>query len=304
MDAQSTDTSSVHHDAELTPTAVDAGLSGALPPVALNLKETDSSLMATAERDLRASLELLADRMQYLTAASAATIAVRKGPKWLCRASAGPMATRLGLPLRTDLTVLNQSINNQQIICCNNTRNATRADGASYRELGIKALMIMPLMRDSEAVGMLELLANRTDAFNDHDGETLEHLSVMVLTAIESADATERALSEIAGTQELELAVDVISPPVADNAPAKASVDDVSKVRHCESCGFPVSDGRQLCLDCEEARTQPDASGATPAFLSQLAREHRRGWLQSHFYTIGTLLMILLTVVMLLLKLR
>lgn len=306
MDSYSTLTSAGANDAELTPTAVEARLSGVLPPVSFVVKETNNLLKEIAERDLQASVQLLADRMQQLTGASAATIAVRNGKELLCAASAGPMASRPGWSLRTDLTVVNQCINNQQIICCNNTRNATRTDGTSYRGLGVKALMIMPLIRDSEAVGILELLADRTDAFNDRDGETLEYLSAMVLTAIEHAHAAARTLTEIAGTQELAFPPTVISP-APDNVPIPAKsrvMAETPKIHHCEACGFPVSDGRKLCLDCEEAGTQQEANGAMPAFITQLVREQGQGWLQSHFYTIGTFLIVLLTVVMLLLKLR
>jgi hypothetical protein len=305
MDSYSTLAPGRPDNLELASTPADALPSDALPPVLLTFKETDSSLKEMAKRDLQASLQLLADRMHYVTGASAATIAVKNRNELLCLASAGPLATQPGAPLRTDLTVVNQSINNQQIICCNNTRNGTRSDGTSYQELGVKALMIMPLFRESEAVGIVELLSDRTDAFHDHDGEILEYLSAMVMTALEHADAANRAFSEIAPAQEIDFPSEIISPPAPEeenSTPKSQLPDETPRIHHCEACGFPVSGGRKLCLDCEEARTQPEAN--TPGFLSELGRERRQGWLQSHFYTIGTFLMVLLTVVMLLLKLR
>jgi hypothetical protein len=35
-------------------------------------------------------------------------------------------------------------------------------------------------------------------------------------------------------------------------APVVKSRDAVASLRKCESCGFPVSEGRQYCLDCEK----------------------------------------------------
>jgi len=305
MDSHSTSAPGVPDNVAPTSTLA-AQPSDALPPVFLTFKETDSSLKEMAVRDLQASLELLADRMHYVTGASAATIAIRKENNFVCLASAGPMATQPGTSLRTDLIVVNQSINNQQIVCCNNTRNGTRSDGKSYHQLGVKALMIMPLFEESEAVGVVELLSDRTDAFNDHDGEILEHLSAMVMTALDHADAANRALSEIAPAEKIDFPPEVVALPTPEeNSTINSQApDETAKVRDCEACGFPVSGGRKLCLDCEEAGREADPNTTAPSFLSDLVREQKQGWLQAHFYTIGTFLMVLLTVVVLLLKLR
>ncbi len=43
------------------------------------------------------------------------------------------------------------------------------------------------------------------------------------------------------------------SAPVAEAVPAPASVPEAMlRVQKCASCGFPVSEGRTLCLDCEK----------------------------------------------------
>lgn len=284
---------------ELRSTPAETPTSATLPSVLITFKES-GSLKEMAEHDLQASLQLLADRMCSLTGATAASIAIKNTNKLVCLARAGTMASELGASLRTDPIVVNRSINNQQIICCNNTRNATRNDGASYRELGVQALMIVPVMRESETVAILEVLSDRTDAFNDEHGEKLEHLSAAVLTALEHADAAKRALYEITGAEELEFP----SGAGSEDDPTESRAADAQNIHHCETCGFPVSEGRKLCLDCEESDARPNENGAAPGFLSNLAHEQKRGWLQSHFYTIGTLLMILLTVVVLMLKLR
>jgi putative methionine-R-sulfoxide reductase with GAF domain len=282
---------------ELAFMPAEAPASSALPSVLITFKES-GSLKDMAEHDLQASLQLLADRMCSLTGASAAGIAVKNANKLVCLARAGRMASELGASLRTDPIVVNRSINNQQIICCNNTRNAARNDGASYRELGVQALMIVPVVRESGTIAVLEVLSDKIDAFNDEHGELLEHVSAAVATALEHANAARRVPYEITGAEELEL------PSSADPDGNPAESDAIQNIRHCEVCGFPVSEGRKLCLDCEEFKPQLHDNGAAPGFLSDLAHEQKRGWLQSHFYTIGTLLMVLLTVVIVLLKLR
>jgi hypothetical protein len=303
MDSDSILSPSRPGDGELASAGLETQASGALPPIQLTVKEGGNSLKEMAEDELHASLQLLADRMRSLTGASAASIAIKRADKVLCLVGTGAMASEPGALLRTDRTVINQSINNRQIVCCNNTRNAARADGASYQELGVRALMVAPVVRESETVAVLELLSDRTDAFNDGHGEIIEHLSEAVSTALQHADAGRRALHEITGEQDLDFPIPCDCGS-EDGSTKSGATDEIAKIQHCESCGFPVSGGRKLCLDCEEAKSESDDNEATPAFLSELVREQKRGWLQSHFYTIGTLLMVLLTVVMLLLKLR
>jgi hypothetical protein len=178
-----------------------------------------------------------------------------------------------------------------------------REDVAGYKELGIKSMMVMPLLRDSEAVGMLELLADQSGAFDDEDGAALERLSGIILTAVEHFDAAKRAPTEIPiATPCYE---ETRTAPTLSSTGAEPSTSkEVHKLRSCEACGFPVSAGRTLCVDCEAGRSPEEGSGAAPAFLFDLIREQKRGWLQSHFYMLGTVLMILLTIVAVLLKLR
>jgi GAF domain len=264
-----------------------------------------------AQRELYLSLQLLANRAQRLSLASAVTIAVAQGEELLCRASAGPMAAEIGTELRAYPMVVRRSIEARQIICCNDTGNLAHPDGTLYADLGIKSMMVMPVMREQRTVAMLELLADRTQAFQDRDGAMLEGMSEMVLIALERADAAKHARQEITAKissgfrAEIEgLFTSESEPPEGDQFLAEPSriAEEIEKVRTCQVCGFPVSDGRTLCVDCEEARRGRESTDPPPSFLAKLEREESRGWFESHFYTLGTLLMVLLTVLVILLK--
>ena len=284
------------------------GVSGIAVPALASLHADACSLEDWARRELRVSLQLLAERMQYVAGASAATIALKEREEMLCRASAGAMARELGTSLRADPALLAECMRQQQIICCNAAENGAAADGTSYGNLGIKSIMVMPLIREAKVVGILELLADRPQAFDDRDGEALERLSEMVLTAVEHYDAARKVLTNLANEDPSSVEKPAVAPegrPVATPAAVPSTVSmKVDKVNRCEACGFPVSEGRTLCVDCENARAAEDNTETAPAFLSQLVREQNQNWLQSHFYTIGTVLMVALTVVALMLKLR
>jgi hypothetical protein len=69
-------------------------------------------------------------------------------------------------------------------------------------------------------------------------------------------------------------------------------------LRRCETCGFPVSEGRRLCLDCEAATPNAIASvDVDPKFFGEL--DSNPSWIRSHVYLIATAVVALATIVLL-----
>jgi len=295
------------------------------------------SLTEMAQRDLEAALQLLAERAQYITGASGAAIALLEGDEMICRASAGPSAPELGAEVQVKSGLTGESVRRRQVLRCDDAETDLRVNRESCRALGIKSVMVMPLIREQEVIGVFELLADRPNAFEERDITALEHLAEMVQTGLEHADAAKRALQEIAAKNDQAAAQQKSSEPAPVPAeigkgtsaavaslPASEPQDttalkpdrselvrpqELDKIGKCEACGFPVSEGRTLCLDCEAARISGDspaalASSQVPAFLSQFTVPREQSWLGSHIYTIGTVLIVVLTVVLLVLRLR
>jgi putative methionine-R-sulfoxide reductase with GAF domain len=311
---------------------------------------SSSSLAEMAQRDLEAALQLLAERAQYITGASGAAIALLEDREMICRASAGPSAPALGAEVQVKSGLTGESVRTRQVLRCDDAETDSRVNRESCRALGIKSVMVVPLIREQGVIGVFELLADRANAFEERDVTALERLAEMVQTVLEHADAAKHALEEIAAKNEQVVAHEkqpepseavAETPSIAavkietvgikeDKPAAVASVlasepaetievkveqpepvprKELDKIRNCEACGFPVSEGRTLCLDCEAARLSGDnpaplASSQTPAFLAKLEARREQGWLSSHIYTIGTVLIVVLTVVLLVLRLR
>jgi hypothetical protein len=268
---------------------------------------------AIAERDLEAALQLLAERARYLTGASGASIGLRSGATVICRANAGPSGLELGSRLPVDSGLMAESLRLRQILRCDDAENDSRVSGESWRELGIKSAMVGPLLREGEVFGVFELLAERAYAFEKRDVATLQRLSEMILTALEHFDAATQPLLEAssskpekatANTTESAVAVAAAALSMGSAIPASAAPAPSSlwRAQKCQTCGFPVSESRTLCLDCEEAESAE--SNPSPAFLGHLSAVGEPGWLQSHLYTMGTLFIAALTVALLVLKLK
>lgn len=281
------------------------------------------SLSEMAQRDLNAALQLLAERAQYITGASGAAIALREDGEMICRASAGPSAPALGAHLQVNSGLSGESVRTRQILRCDNAELDSRVNRESCRALGIASVVVLSLIREPEVNGVFELFSGRAYAFGERDIIALERLAEMIQTALEHAEAARRA--ERIGEQ----AVDKKQPAnaaaaransVEDNASAKLGNQDKPELKSeaieaisqekeepqvvltgergnigtCEACGFPVSEGRKLCLDCESSGTAQDPTAAP--LLSQFTAPEE-SWLRSHQYLIGTLVVTALTII-------
>lgn len=247
--------------------------------------EDDEKLLEAAmQRDLESALLLLAERAQYVMGASGAAIALRDGEEMICRASAGPSAPPVETPLHVDSGLTAESIRKQQILRCDDAGSDRRVDQESCRALGVRSVMVTPLVRRREAIGVFELLAERSHAFEDRDVAVLERLSQMVLTALEQADAASQEIADEAEVGGRDAEAEGVAS-VLRIAPDLSG--QVGQIQRCSGCGFPVSATRTLCLDCEKAKKTDvveETENDPTLFLSQQGTVVEHGWFASVCY--------------------
>lgn len=315
------------------------------------------SLSEMAQRDLDATLQLLAERAQYITGASGAAVALRQGEIMICCASSGSSAPGLGAHLQIDSGLSAESVKTRQVLHCDDAENDPRVNRDSCRAFGIASVVVMPLVRGEEVYGVFELLSSRPRAFEERDFLALNRLAEMIQTAVEHSEAAKRAETELAqpevaavaaeaeptesgtesrldkvvgdsdetspepeqklaagevGTTEHDISLTSVVDPALPEAHAPAVDIQEAQVeanlgssttiafgnlRSCETCGFPVSEGRRLCLDCEAAT--PDAVDSVIDAPGDLAEEANPSWLRSHVYLIASLVIAAATIVLL-----
>jgi putative methionine-R-sulfoxide reductase with GAF domain len=343
------------------PAATTAGAAAApamaREPLRFPGEDGGKSLSEMAQRDLDATLQLLAERAQYITGASGAAIALREGENMVCCASAGPSAPDMGTHLQIDSGLSAESVRSRQTLHCDDAENDPRVNRESCRALGIASVVVMPLVRGDEVYGVFELLAGRPRAFEERDFTALQRLSEMIQTALDLADAARRAERELGSNPETAIATKAETkatsaarfPVAADFAtlpakqaleskavPAKAAAVQAKvfeskvaetriaesknagattaefeakeaaatslinagrfgRVRNCEGCGFPISEGRRLCLDCEAASPSTDSAREAPQPFSLLL-EPEPSWIRSHVYLIATVVLVAATI--------
>src|SRR6202142_2709356 len=129
------------------------------------------SLADLAQRDLDAALQLLAERAQYITGASGAAIALRRGEHndMLCRASAGSNAPELGALLSMEYGLSGESVRTRQLLRCDDAQRDPRVNSDLCQELGIASVVVLPIVSDDTVLGVFELLSDKPRAFDERD---------------------------------------------------------------------------------------------------------------------------------------
>jgi hypothetical protein len=228
--------------------------------------------LLNARVELYACLQLLADRARFITGATWAAIALHEGNEFIYCAAAGNSAPVIGSSL--DPKALRTGL-------------SLAVDGKS---------LLVRVLRESKTVGFFHLVSG-TAGFSDQDLQSIVRLAEMVSTAINCMEAERKSINEHS-TPAIPMAVAPSPKPLAPvlwHAPDGSASGTSTKssfasdlavsVYACESCGFPVSRGRSMCVDCEERGT-PSASMAR--LLTARPKEDE-SWLSAHGYTIASL---------------
>jgi putative methionine-R-sulfoxide reductase with GAF domain len=265
-----------------------------------------------AETELDSALQLLVERAQYITGATGTALALPQGEEMVCRASAGSSAPAVGARLQVRSGLTGESIARRQLLRCDNAETDPRVNLETCRALGIASIVVLPLLRRSgEVRGLFELFSDHPYAFEERDLVALERMADLTLTALDLAEqrqnfapATRREAETpveppVASSAEQVSAIRIDIPftpefaeptvlPVEPTVlPAEASVDlapepepasvpeAMLRVQKCASCGFPISEGRTLCLDCEKKDTEKKA-------FEKKQREQEQGEIEEH----------------------
>jgi putative methionine-R-sulfoxide reductase with GAF domain len=170
------------------------------PPVPGDLRfpgeDGGKSLAEMAQKDLAATLQLLAERAQYITGATGAAIALSDREQMVCRASAGTSAPEVGAQLQVNSGLSGESIRTQQTLRCDDASSDPRVNRESCQALGIASVVVMPLLNGNDVIGVFELFSDKPNIFEARDITALERMGSMVFTALEHAIAAQGLLPE------------------------------------------------------------------------------------------------------------
>jgi TonB family protein len=113
------------------------------------------------------ALNELVVRAASATQASAAALALARGAEMVCRATTGEHAPDLGVPLSTREGLSGACLRSRQPQICQDTESDVRVDAAAARRLGVRSMLIVPVMDGDDPAGVLEVFSPHPGAFSE-----------------------------------------------------------------------------------------------------------------------------------------
>jgi TonB family protein len=164
------------------------------------------------------------------TAATGAAIILERDGEMVCRASSGANAPELGARLSNEPGLTAECIKTRQVQRCDDAQSDPRADMEASRSLGVRSVMILPLLRNGELAGVLEVFSSRPTAFKERDQLTLEALATRILKNLER------------GSEPLVVAPQNVAPQ-NDSTPVAPITPKAPEDSRPESANFKEDDG-------------------------------------------------------------
>lgn len=174
---------------------------------------------------LEVVLNEIVEQACLATGASGAAILLERDGEMLCRARSGAMVPEIGARLENGSGISQACVTTRRAQRCDDAQSDPWADREASRRLGIRSVLVVPLLRNGEMAGLLEVFSTRASAFQDRDRLTLEALAPRVLQSVE------RVASASLGPAK--------SEPVAAPRVWPGRAEDVREA-HNSSTGYPL----------------------------------------------------------------
>ena len=143
--------------------------------------------IAASDLDLLATMQLLAERAQELTRASAAVVEIVEGDELVYEVTTGDATPYLGMRLDRTTSLAGLCVAEGRLLRSDDTAADPRVDAAACRQLNAAAVICVPLWHRRETVGVLEVYSGVPGNFSDDDVEALELLTDLIAAHVSHA---------------------------------------------------------------------------------------------------------------------
>lgn len=129
-------------------------------------------------------MQLIAERAPEITGGSGAVLELVDEDEMVYRAASGPARTHVGLYLPIEGSLSGRAIRERQLLRCEDTETDPRVDLESCRRIGIRSMIIAPLLDGQRAVGALKTFSPHPNAFTDLDAYCVQLLAGICASAV------------------------------------------------------------------------------------------------------------------------
>jgi diguanylate cyclase (GGDEF)-like protein len=143
--------------------------------------------IAASDLDLNARMQLIAERAQDLTRATAGVIELLEGDEMVYAVTAGEAGPYLGTRLRSDSSLSGLCVTEGRVLRSDDTTDDSRVDADACRQVNAASMICVPLVHQDETIGALKVYSPEPHHFDVGDVESLELLSELIAAQLSHA---------------------------------------------------------------------------------------------------------------------
>ena len=150
--------------------------------------ETQREILEVVD-DFERVLQVIVERTAALTSGTGAVIELVDGEELVYRAASGTAARHVGLYLPLQGSLSGQVVRDRIVLRCDDSETDERVDREACRMIGVRSMIIAPLLHGVEVSGVLKTLSDKPNGFDDLDAYVIQLLAGMTAAALLQARA-------------------------------------------------------------------------------------------------------------------
>ena len=134
--------------------------------------------------DLAGVMNFVVERVNELTGASSTIIELAEGDDMVYRAATGEAYRQLGLRLSCATSLSGACVAGGEVLRCDDSELDPRVDRLACRKIGLRSMIVTPLIHGDSVVGVLKITSPEKAAFSDRHVKILELMSDLIAAAM------------------------------------------------------------------------------------------------------------------------
>jgi len=196
-------------------------------PAKLQASEAESAQpeLFAASPEMDAALDIAVRASLLNTGATGIAIALIEKKRLVCRARLGEIAPDLGVPLNVSEGITGACVRTAEVLICSDTQTDERVDAEVCRILGIRSILVAPILVSGGVAGILEALSSKPETFTRNHSQRLQRIASYIGGL--AFDAAGSSVLEVASSTDPQQpsSSPVPSPPLPSNSIADAHVE-------------------------------------------------------------------------------